>query len=747
MYDKYAKVSKNSIYEFGSFYIWRIDLKKTLTGGNYMEMGLDGRLAFLRSRLEDYEAYTGLTFKYQKQTDKAEISQALRLWKFILNFMEKDNLVVRREFLSEYIGNKNGFVAAVAAMECLPTSVWRKILWKHNIDFTSFESFLRRLTPKQFLAIHNNCQDLWNNDVPRVARGRSGKKIDVWTLKQEEINPEKRYMSKGSWSFNLLNLDFGFNAYPDGEDKDREIRGNSPMRFLSTKNHTDDFVVNQEDGRYWQLYRKARSNYAWFPNKKVELNTHICPGFWYTLIMHLWFWIISPVFFAGFIMAFPGLDLSDEGIVKMLALTPGILTPLWLLFAFSRFISRFIMDQLQSEKMRWLKSDWLENAIVLVAIISIVGVVTKLTYMITKLLVETFGISSVATLLLMAVPYISYKIISRERKGAFSKFHKFPIYFQAPIVVGVLITLYRFLDLYLDKIVYAIGTILSLIASYWLITIVFILPIALFLAMSWSDRLSEERQTKIDMYIERIAKYMFIIFAIALLGLISYPDMLSAITTDVYAANMIIIGLFMATALIATIWFLAYAMNPTKKEISGIMAELDEKTMAEHGSLLLENRWFISLTKREKEKHLLRVRNYVYDVFDGNDRNNAYKLLLSASDSAILDKLESCLSEISRLSMFWRPLILEKMIRNPELSVAEAHVLVKDGINKRSENEERIKMRLKEIFFIPIAIWKALAFVSGKIIEYVKTLRYLYELFNKKCPYISEQRPMHKEID
>ena len=184
MYDKYAKVSKNSIYEFGSFYIWRIDLKKTLTGGNYMEMGLDGRLAFLRSRLEDYEAYTGLTFKYQKQTDKAEISQALRLWKFILNFMEKDNLVVRREFLSEYIGNKNGFVAAVAAMEYLPTSVWRKILWKHNIDFTSFESFLRRLTPKQFLAIHNNCQDLWNNDVPRVARGRSGKKIDVWTLKQ-----------------------------------------------------------------------------------------------------------------------------------------------------------------------------------------------------------------------------------------------------------------------------------------------------------------------------------------------------------------------------------------------------------------------------------------------------------------------------------------------------------------------------------------------------------------------------------
>ncbi|PJE58354.1 MAG: hypothetical protein COU81_01230 [Candidatus Portnoybacteria bacterium CG10_big_fil_rev_8_21_14_0_10_36_7] len=75
----------------------------------------------------------------------------------------------------------------------------------------------------------------------------------------------------------MLDLDFGFNEYPNGELDDTKVVEYSPLRFLSKKNHDDDFVVNQEDGIHWWLYSNARSNYLWKPSRQVTLKSSICP--------------------------------------------------------------------------------------------------------------------------------------------------------------------------------------------------------------------------------------------------------------------------------------------------------------------------------------------------------------------------------------------------------------------------------------------------------------------------------------
>lgn len=200
-------------------------------------------------------------------------------------------------FLRDFQRNANPYIELIAYLEFLPTTVWRKILWKHNIDFMDFGAFLRRITVDQQLAIIENCQDIMSGQLPRVFSwwDKKIKKVTVDSLWHERLDKWIRYQSKGEMSYNLLGIDFGFNAYPLGIKDDTKVVEVSPFRFISEKQHADDFVVNTEDGKYWKMYKFARSNFVYRPNRDVELNTHICPGFWYTLIMHILFFIISPL--------------------------------------------------------------------------------------------------------------------------------------------------------------------------------------------------------------------------------------------------------------------------------------------------------------------------------------------------------------------------------------------------------------------------------------------------------------------
>lgn len=243
------------------------------------------RSSFLINHKE--ETATALEFDYSfRQGLRYRIIEALVFWKFVANVIDNcykysplTDWEKRQEILSQFVGDKNPYVGLVAALESLPTSVWQKVLWEDNIDFMSFESFLRRIDDDQIRRIRKCYKDLYiKHEVPGIfgwfERWRKG--ITLEKILEEPFVFEDRYQSKGSWSYDLMGWGFGFNAYPKGVTDDTKVVEISPLRFLSVKEHADDFIVNTKDGWYWWLYRTARSNYLLFPNKEVELkNPHL----------------------------------------------------------------------------------------------------------------------------------------------------------------------------------------------------------------------------------------------------------------------------------------------------------------------------------------------------------------------------------------------------------------------------------------------------------------------------------------
>ncbi len=268
--------------------------------------------------------------------------QALCFWGLVQGEMRGScGEKIMREILSAYVKNQNSFLSLVAMAESLPCSIWRKILWRHNINFESAEAFLRRIEPEQIQAIKDNYADLFVAKTrPRILNWFEKRRsaFSVENLLSEEGDFRLRYKSKGSWIFELLNLNFDFSAYPDSEN-DKKSAAKTWKNFLSVKNNTaGDFVVNDEDGRYWALYKSARSNYAWFPNRNVRLKSHICPGFWWTFIVHLVFWLISPLSAAAFLCVSLPAEVSLFGLICIaLWMTLSAITPFWCFLAFLKF--------------------------------------------------------------------------------------------------------------------------------------------------------------------------------------------------------------------------------------------------------------------------------------------------------------------------------------------------------------------------------------------------------------------------
>lgn len=302
---------------------------------------------------------------------------ALVFWRFVRNVVFRQIPVdERRGFLILNAFNKNPNIAVISQLESLPDEVFKKVLWRGNIDFSSYEAFLRRLEADQRQLIATTFNELYNLEhrdvvVPTVYKKSLRDRIK-FSLKRKTrakvlkgtYGANSRRESRNAWAFNLLGLDFGFGLYPHGVGNDQKISNAKFTRFLSIKEHINDFSVNQFDGKYWWLYSTARSNYVWKPGKKVELKTHICPGFWWTLIAHTLFWIVSPIFF----LTMNGLmhHLHGEPWWQRLLTIAGYAlsffpTPLFIAIAFLRIVGEIVaahfawFKRLGKQISRWLK--------------------------------------------------------------------------------------------------------------------------------------------------------------------------------------------------------------------------------------------------------------------------------------------------------------------------------------------------------------------------------------------------------
>ena len=349
----------------------------------------------LTSELGEYLSESDLRiqseFDYKKESDREEINEALAVWRFLLQLFlrlknstenEIELLEIKRSWIKEMLidggyNKKNKHFRTVGIIESLPTTVWRKLLWRENIDFSSLESCLRRLNSQQKKALEDNYSDLLEAKIPRVMKKSWGDRLKIFLgvintkkIMEEGYDHKKRNMSKSSWAFNLLGLDFGFSLYPKGENNDEMITNKKFTRFLSVKEHIDDFVVNTEDGKYFQAYKSARSNYVLRPKKKVELSAHVCPGFWYTLVIHFIFWIISPIAITVSMVAIASNGLSWGSVLPAV---PGALMILWIIFATVKILFKvFIQKPFQYLGKKVFKDAVLEKIKKVIAIILVI---------------------------------------------------------------------------------------------------------------------------------------------------------------------------------------------------------------------------------------------------------------------------------------------------------------------------------------------------------------------------------------
>ncbi len=262
--------------------------------------------SFKTSGEKETEPFGFLNGKHIKET----VLTGVAFWKYLHRFHNGtyQNHAIRKDELKSFFDHENVFVRLISRLEVLPDEVFRKLLWRENIDFMSMESTLRRLTVVQMEAIYEAYDALYG-EKPRIPKVYYKTKLDrlkirlklitVQTILDGNYLEPKRDETKPAWAYEFMHADFGFSLYDKGVNDDRELEDRSYKKFLSVKNHASDFAVNQEDGIYWMLYRSARSNAAWFPKKIVVLNKAICPGFWMTWLIHILLWIVSPALFIG----------------------------------------------------------------------------------------------------------------------------------------------------------------------------------------------------------------------------------------------------------------------------------------------------------------------------------------------------------------------------------------------------------------------------------------------------------------
>lgn len=729
----------------------------------------------------------------QMEEKKTQIIDALAFWKFVdeLSLLRWE---ARRFFLAYFAINSNPLIRIVAMVECLPTSVWRKILWKHNIDFMSFESFLRRLDEKQFEAIKQNYEDLFTAEcVPRVFSSFEifFKGITVEKLLKDGVNLPERYSRKAAMSFNLLNLDFGFNAYPKGVRDDTKVEEISPLKFLSVKNHADDFVVNKEDGKYWWLYRKARSNYVWRPNRGVKLKTHICPGFWYTLLVHFVFWILSPLAFVGITAC--GLSNASWWITGPVAVI-GLIMPIWLILAglkllfitIDKLIIALIWD-IPTEKNLKPINEWLKknksNIITCIQVIlrSIAFVMVAMLIIILAgslflLLHPDLGATGACAAITAILIYLGYGFFHSEYK--FTTFKHFPLYLKIPIMFVVLCLVYKFLLLYQATIISGVfafvffleyltvaainiaktvflhlisAIILFGVQKFAVMTAIVGIPIAIIAIL---HHLPEEKQKR---FYDVLGKGLWY-------GCGAY--FFSVILVCIYflVVNIDIIGLTYMSAGIALygvgVWYLLFCSNPYVKESRWITEYSDGPIDFRE---VLKNKWLLSLGKSEALSKIRSLRMLSRWIFDQEERyyNEAIRWIMPFISPEVIQKLENHQRLLKNIKNYRLQLMVLKIFVSQDVDFESALSMAKKEMAEqvereilKAEKEEKFEEWLKAIgkalnivFFIPIQFWKlgvmilrGIWFAIKKLWEYLATLRRLWELFNERCPYITEQK-------
>lgn len=748
----------------------------------------------------------GLTFDYSgdvqfplqsaaKARLREEIVEALSIWEFIISddtfiFASDSSHEVtwsmRRNYLNELRGSyaasvDKKLIETLLRLESLPTPIFRQILWSLNIDFMSKESFLRRLDAMQIEGIKEACHEFWNqkadddwnqNTMPTGCKQRwFNKRMTRQLALNSGFEAGKRYVNVAAMSYNLLNLDFGFLAYPDGTESDRKVTEVSPWKFLSNRDH-QSVSVNKEYGLYFWLYRTCRSNYVYRSEKEVQLKPHICPGFWLTIILQLIFWVVSPTFFLvdGLNGSYTGSYLSHIGFLGIVSVLISAVTPLWFIAAFLKYLVVSIGDLLVK-----LAKNHKQGAKICLGgfLYSLEALLVKVAYDDFSRLVNRYWAALVMMwfLLLLVRLFVYFvegsKVVSWKYDGI-KKGLRISFYILAAVTNIVLVAAhFQIIWTWLAKAAYDIFiwclNFVSLIVNFFeaagLISLILALPFLTSVGIKYLNRLIERNSEKQKTFLRIMGRVMPAMY-LALLGIAFLKFLGLAIEADLDGFQLSTPGMIIMGSVLIIIfiqWVIIKGKAPVYQERREMVKKLKPDNFLERWLVrqaIKRNEYLNSLPVKQRLPELTEALSAFPTIFCLNsriDKDYAYREWVANFNPSSLKKVKESCSQIYRLrpndlqvETFFR--MIYGMGFDQAVKEAEAYLKAEDEAkeSRDAKRDARLEVVIKVayvIFFPLVLIYKFIM----KLWEWGKTLYFLVELFNKLCPYVVEEKRIDED--
>lgn len=719
---------------------------------------------YLDKGLDDFQNHKGVMviYPYKKPGEKIQITAGLIFWQFVREVLREElsmSFSEVREFLAIFVkGEKKEFtyIGILAMIESLPDLVWRKLLWRENIDLMSYESFLRRLNYQQEQAIIDNYNDLFSADpkLPRVFKKSLRDRVKILfgqitvdKLLQTEYNEDdQRNKTKGAYAFNLLSLDFGFSLYPKGKNDDTVITNKKFTRFLSIKAHINDFIVNMEDGKYFWLYKSARSNYAFNPGKEIRIKDHICPGFWATLIRHAIFWIVSPLAVLVSAVMVLNYGFISEVWIPTVAALPNII---WLTVAFFRLLlSPLSKIKIKAgKKTKKILTGILKAAAIIIWVRLVIKFIIwfypffgpKVGYFLTVLFIGTL------------LFYIVFMILNMWKKFHF-EYDEIPSFVRfivhAVLFSFVLVVLEKYVALPAAHFFAVIANSIwqwytsDLIMINWLIAfVVFIIIFIRFCNVFFSDEKEFVKYEKVFRWLT----IGFLLASIAILGAIAYKDN----SFDLYNVGVVPVLIF---CLIFMLFIFSILMmtqvnykNIDEREVfscyvyrvDGNLTGISFKSFL---TKLRKSSWFTAVKDEEKWSIVDQIGWVASHYFpeSATYRTLLGELIIENGNVAVIKLLWNRRNEIKRKIGDSDSLKLEVLSRIISgMSIEDAVDWLYEKETSLRKFEEKVLNFFETLFTPVLYIIRGIDWVFRKTKEFFLTLKDLWSLFNKLCPYVS----------
>ena len=726
--------------------------------------------------------FYNLQFDYEDKKEESDIVIALVFGNFIQDKLwinSSSDWNVCNEFLSQFVnGNADNKLLVVMAMiGSMPDAVLQRILWEYNIDFNTPEAFLRRITPEQVQSISDNYNDLMSGNIPRAYNSKKGflskqiKHENLWTDRDW-----REWKSKGSWAYNLGKLDWGFNLYPKGANNDTQAPRINPFsavaKFVSIKGDKEQFVVNDVDGKYSKLYKSARSNYILFPNKDVTIGKHICPGFWYTFMIHFIFWIVSPIL----ALLSGTLFYSSMTLWSVIpCLIIGAITPSWIILAVLKFFGIQIGKALERALLKtpepiqgvfqhilqgiidlsglteeYMKSklndfaNWVSKhddtlKIVfktffwlIVAVPGVAGYIFLAKWTIIafgNLLVDAFIVNTGVYL------YVGRKIWSKKSKHCFDEFSDFPMWMQVWLSFSVAIIWLHFMTIYSSG-VFAIVT-NNLATEIFCIMAITLAGSVIFLP-KFIPELKEEQYIKIEKFIYKGTIFVYVL-TVVLMTIQTVRMFDGTILWNILLKDLAVTFCLVVLTSLVGFNIVKWVFDPRFAKAKTIVGT-NEVSWAFSVS---HNKWLMSLSKSEAHREMERINNVVIEVFNGGDKWFTIDNILQHVTAQSLEEIES-------RTYFWsarledvadRDVILDafNLISKDGLNSESAYLIVKKKYDKKQRRIKTLKTFFKVVLF---PIWFVVIALDWFLTR-IKRGKELYQLYvffsNKICPHVEER--------